>query len=104
MRCPVCRAEVEQGPQCRRCRADLSPLFALEDQRRAALESAYRRLAQADCDGALGLAEEVDALRRDEESRRLLALVHLLRRDFAAAWRCYATAAKPLPNAPVPSR
>lgn len=89
MRCPVCRAEVGEGPQCRRCRADLSLLFMLEDRRRAALESAYRRLAERDLDGAQGLAEEVDGLRRDEESDRLLALVHLLRRDFAAAWRCY---------------
>ncbi len=90
MKCPVCRADVEQGPQCRRCRADLSLLFTLEDQRRAALESAYRRLARGEFDRALSLAEEVNSLRRDEESGRLLALVHLLRRDFAAAWRCYA--------------
>jgi hypothetical protein len=89
MRCPVCRAEVEQGPQCRRCRADLSLLFALEEQRRATLGSAYRRLMQGDLDGALCLAKEVDGLRRDEESGRLLTLVHLRRRDFAAAWRCY---------------
>ena len=27
MRCPVCRADNTEGPQCRRCRADLSPLF-----------------------------------------------------------------------------
>ncbi len=89
MRCPVCRAEVEQGPSCRRCRADLSLLFALEDQRRAALESAYHRLARGDLGGALELAEEVNGLRWDEESSRLLALVHLLRRDFAAAWQWY---------------
>lgn len=89
MRCPVCRAEVEQGPQCRRCRADLALLFALEDQRRGALETARRRLARGDLDRALGRAAEAHALRRDEESSRLLALLHFLRRDFAAAWQCY---------------
>jgi hypothetical protein len=94
MKCPVCRAEVEQGPQCRRCRADLSLLFTLEDQRRTALKSAYHRLAQGDLDQAFSLAEEANSLRRDEESSRLLALVHLLRRDFAVAWRYY-TAATP---------
>lgn len=53
MRCPVCRAENDRGPNCRRCRADLSLLFALEKQ------------------------------------RRFQAIEHLLRRDFAGAWRYY---------------
>ena len=33
LRCPVCKAENAQGPNCRRCKADLSLLFALEDRR-----------------------------------------------------------------------
>jgi hypothetical protein len=48
MRCPVCRAEVEQGPQCRRCRADLSLLFALDRQRRRAQDFAAHCLAQGE--------------------------------------------------------
>ena len=46
MRCPVCRAEVEQGPNCRRCRADLAMLFTLEEQRARALAAAYWYAAQ----------------------------------------------------------
>src|SRR5262249_17865113 len=33
MRCPVCKAENAQGPACRRCKADLSLLFAVEARR-----------------------------------------------------------------------
>ena len=68
MRCPACRAENDEGPQCRRCRADLSLLFALEEQRRAALTLAYRCLTEGQCSRALAIAEGVDTLRRDEES------------------------------------
>ena len=92
MRCPVCRAEVEQGPQCRRCRADLSLLFALEKQRQQVLTTAYRRLHQGRYQQALLLAEGAEALRRDEEARRLRALLYLLQRDFAKAWGVYASA------------
>lgn len=37
MRCPVCKASVQQGPQCRRCKADLALLleFRAQQQRRA---------------------------------------------------------------------
>ena len=90
MRCPVCRAQVEQGPACRRCRADLSLLFALEDQRRHALAAAYQALRQGRWRQALVLAEGVEALRADTDAGRLRALIHLLRRDFARAWQIYA--------------
>lgn len=91
MRCPVCRAQVEEGPACRRCRADLAVLFTLEEQRRHALAAAYRCLGQGRWQRALALAEGVEALRSASDSRRLLALVYLLRRDFARAWQVYAS-------------
>ena len=40
LRCPVCKAENAQGPNCRRCKADLSMMFALEDQRAPVMEEA----------------------------------------------------------------
>ena len=88
MRCPVCNADNTQGPQCRRCRADLALLFALEERRQVLLAGARRHAAAGDGPAALGLAEEGHRLRRDAESWRALALAHLLRRDFAAAWSC----------------
>ena len=89
MRCPVCRAEVTQGPQCRRCRADLSLLWELDDQRRRALAEAYRAAAAGHWARTLAIAGGVDALRSDAEARRLLAVCRLLRRDFAGAWEEY---------------
>jgi hypothetical protein len=89
LRCPVCRALVEHGPQCRRCRADLSMLFALEDQRRQMLLAAYRCFARGEWEQVLALAHDADALRRDEETTRLVACACLLRRDFPGAWLAY---------------
>ena len=90
MRCPVCRAEVEHGPNCRRCRADLSLLFTLEEQRARALATAYWYAAQGQWQRAVAIAEGVQAVRRDEDARRLLAVGYLLQRDFARAWQSYA--------------
>jgi len=89
MRCPVCKADNSQGPQCRRCKADLSLLFALEEQRRRTLAEARHCLRRGEWPAALEHAESANWMRGDEESRRLMAMVHLLGRDFAAAWRCY---------------
>ncbi len=89
MRCPVCRAEVSEGPQCRRCRADLSLLFRLAEQQQRALQAACVYLARGDYRRARAIAEGADTLRRDAASRRLLAVAHLLCRDHAQAWQCY---------------
>lgn len=89
MRCPVCKADNSQGPTCRRCKADLSLLFALEKQRRRSLTEARRCLVRSDWREALEHIEDADWLRGDDESQRLSATAHLLGRDFAAAWQCY---------------
>ena len=89
MRCPICRADNDCGPNCRRCRADLSLLFALKDQRDRLLAAAPACLAQGRIEESLRWAARAEALRRGEETRHLQAAGHLLRRDFAAAWSCY---------------
>ncbi len=89
MRCPVCRAENAQGPSCRRCRADLSLLFTLEAQREQALATARHWLHEGQIARALRWAEGADALHADAASRELLAVLYLLRKDFAQAWRCF---------------
>lgn len=86
MRCPVCKAENTQGPTCRRCKADLSLLFQLEDQRARTLTEARRLLSAARTDEAEELAVEANWLRSDEESRRMLALTRLMAGDFAGVW------------------
>ncbi len=89
MRCPVCKAENTQGPTCRRCKADLSLLFALEDQRAWTLAEARRLLAAGRAAEADALAEAADGMRSDAESRRLWAATRLVLRDFVGAWAAY---------------
>ncbi len=89
--CPVCRAAVETGPQCRRCKADLSLLFAVEAKRDSFVAASRRSLAGGRPEEALSLAHGAEYLRRGADARHLIAAAHLLRREFAAAWRWYGT-------------
>ncbi len=90
LRCPVCKADNTQGPSCRRCKADLTMLFALEEQRDHLLALARAAfVAGGRSQEALAQAAQADSLRRDEESLRLVALGALLCRDFHLAWRTY---------------
>jgi hypothetical protein len=92
MRCPVCRADVEQGPSCRRCRADLSLLFALEERRRHVLREAARALFAGQSRRAEALAEGAEALRGGTDALRVRAICHLLNRDFRQALKRHAQA------------
>ena len=87
--CPVCRAANDQGPTCRRCRADLSLLFALDAQRQARLAVAASAAAQGRLDSAARHADQADAIRHGADVCELQAAVALLRRDFEAAWNAY---------------
>jgi hypothetical protein len=89
MRCPACRAENTTGPLCRRCRADLSLLFDLEARRKHALAEAARYAALGEGDQVVRFASEAHLMHRDADSRRLLALGHLLQRDYAGAVEAY---------------
>jgi hypothetical protein len=84
--CPVCKAENAQGPNCRRCKADLSLLFRLEEARDRLLASSAECLRTGRFAEALRHAQWAHALRRGEQSARLLALTNLLLRDFPAVW------------------
>jgi hypothetical protein len=85
--CPVCRATNERGPSCRRCKADLSLLFGLREQRQRVLSAAYHEAARGRWRRAIALAQGVEALRADPEVRQLLAVAHLMQGDYAGAWR-----------------
>jgi hypothetical protein len=93
MRCPVCKADNDRGPQCRRCRADLSLLFALEEQRSQALNLATRHLQCGRWQEAKGSLDRVSDLRSGEDVVRLRAVLALLHRDYATAWREHQAAA-----------
>lgn len=87
MRCPVCRADNDCGPTCRRCRADLALLFTLEEKRERVMAQAAACLRRGRLARAQTLAGGADALRSDPASRRMLAVCHLLRRDYPSAFR-----------------
>ncbi len=53
-RCPVCRAAIKGGPDCRRCRADLSALLKIEQEAENLARQAVRLWAA----GAVGAAAE----------------------------------------------
>jgi hypothetical protein len=91
LRCPVCRADNTTGPACRRCKADLGLLWQIEVERRRQLSAAVALIRQSEWERALAALDKVDALRAGDDARRLRAACHLLRRDFAAAWRVRAT-------------
>jgi hypothetical protein len=89
MRCPVCKAANVEPPQCRRCKADLSLLAALERQRQRLLADVGRCLREGRWRRAAELADHAGWLRRDEQAHRLQAVAHLLAGDFPRAWQCY---------------
>jgi len=88
IRCPVCKAD-NTATTCRRCKADLTLLHTLEQQRQAALALARRALADHSPVEAQSAAALADQLRRDEESLQLLAVTALAAGDHAQAYRAY---------------
>ncbi len=95
IRCPLCKAENAEGAACRRCKADLSLLFRLEQQRAWTMAEIRRLLAAGRMAEAFSQALMAKWMRSDAESERLFALARLLKRDFAGAWRCYRTLGNP---------
>jgi hypothetical protein len=89
IRCPACKADNAQGPTCRRCKADLALLFALEARRSALLGQARADATAGRWAQAYAAASEANALRQGEDSARLVAVAALMCRDFHQAWRSY---------------
>lgn len=89
MRCPVCRAESNVGPSCRRCRADLSLLFQLEDQRAVLLQQAQTQAARGNWPELIRLAKEIRKLREDNDAAQLEAIGWLMEGNFQKAWEKY---------------
>ena len=84
IRCPVCRAENTETT-CRRCRADLGLLAALEAERAYLLAEATRAVAVRQGEAAVRHAEAARQRGAGAEAFRWLAAGHLLRGDYAAA-------------------
>lgn len=91
--CPVCRATNDTGPTCRRCRADLSLVSAVERQCAHALAAARHAAVSGQWDEAVVHAHRAWELRRGPDAERLLAVLNLRSGDFAAAWHHFGRAA-----------
>lgn len=90
MTCPVCRATNDAAvTSCRRCKADLVLVVAVEARRAGLLSAAKSALATGDFDAALRHLTAAEAVRGGADIERLKAATHLLNRDFPAAWRTY---------------
>jgi len=89
MRCPACRADNEQKPMCRRCRTDLTLLWAVEERRQDCMNAARTCLRLRQTDGALVQLRQAKELRQGADVEQLEALAHLLDGNFSEALRHY---------------
>jgi hypothetical protein len=94
LRCPACKADNAAGPACRRCKADLSMLFALEEQRAAQLAAVPQACAAGNFDEALHLASRANSTRPGPDSQHWVAVLSLLAGNFDEAWNAYQTASE----------
>jgi hypothetical protein len=85
LQCPVCRAENTSGPVCRRCRADLSLLAAVEARRTFHVDRVHAAIREGRLDAAGTELMRAAALRTGPDVRRLKACLDLLYGDFTAA-------------------
>lgn len=87
--CPVCKAENAAGPSCRRCKADLTMLFALADSREELLDAARSAYEHGHVADAWQYAVVANEQREDAESLRWSAMLNLVHGNFGEAWRAY---------------
>ncbi len=85
MECPVCRAENPVGPDCRRCKADLSLLFQVEVQGQLLKQKSCELASTNQWEKARKVAEESLRLQDTEEIRKLISVCHLGQGNFKEA-------------------
>jgi len=86
--CPCCRAANETAT-CRRCKADLSLLVALETNRAARIVTAQRYAADGRFTEALREVSTAAGLRPGSDVLELRSALQLLAGDFPAAMVAY---------------
>jgi hypothetical protein len=83
--CPACRAENTFGPQCRRCRADLSLLAAVEARWEFHVSQARAAAQGGRVVDALTQLDEASKLRNSSVIRGLRSALLLLTGDYQTA-------------------
>jgi hypothetical protein len=74
-RCPVCRAQLSEAPQCRRCGTDWTLVLKTESLAEQHVKRAARHLAQGDINGAKAAVEQALSLKRTPFSLALHAFI-----------------------------
>ncbi|MDB5311648.1 MAG: hypothetical protein JWO38_5850 [Gemmataceae bacterium] len=87
--CPCCKASNDTGPACRRCKADLSLLFAVEAERSSLVAAARAFAAESRFSESLAALDRAAQLRHGPDVPRMRAAVLLLARNFPAALSAY---------------
>jgi hypothetical protein len=95
LNCPVCRAENTTGPACRRCRADLSLIMAVEARRDHHVATARSAMRDGRFDDALDELSKAEELHSAADIRQMRACVYLLAGDFPAALAEHAAVGRP---------
>jgi len=72
--CPICRASLNGATTCRRCRADLQQVQAVEQRGRTLAVSAVQALVAGDVVGAAALIERAAAVHAAPTARVVRAL------------------------------
>jgi hypothetical protein len=92
LRCPVCRADNSNGPACRRCKADLSLLIAVDERRAYHVALAQIAVRDGQLDAALEELASAEELRAGSDIHRLRSCTYLLAGDHAAVLAEHAAA------------
>jgi hypothetical protein len=85
VRCPTCRATQDWSDTCRRCKSDLRLLREFTESYERSRRAFVVALDKGDARAASRHAIQCHSLRPNPESRCLLALAALLRRDWQTA-------------------
>jgi hypothetical protein len=87
--CPCCKATNSVPGNCRRCKADLALLWALEDRRAWFLAQGHDALRCGDGRRAMTALQAAAELRDGDDLRPWQAVAALLQRDFGRAFALY---------------
>lgn len=85
LRCPVCKADNASGPACRRCKADLSLLIAVESQREHHVAHCAQAAREGRLDDALEHLDQAKALRDGPDLRRYRVCMSVLAGDYTSS-------------------
>lgn len=92
--CPCCKAANPAGPACRRCKADLTLLFAVAAEQEHLVAEAAAHLRAGDGPAAAGLLDRALDLRRTPAALKLRAVAAVASRDYPAAVSWYSAAVR----------